>query len=202
APFSETPKTNEKAHWVDPEVVVEVKFSEWTADRRLRQPIFLGIRDDKNARDVEIEQPSVQRRAHRRKTVAKRPKSSSNASLAAQLTEIEQQGGEATLDLGRGKTLKVSNLDKVFFPKEKYTKGDVMRYYARISDFILPTMEDRPLVLKRFPNGIDSESFYQQKASDTTPAGVRVETIETEGGEKQPRYIGGDLLTRPPLLPI
>jgi len=111
------------------------------------------------------------------------------------LTEIEQKGAGGTLDLGGGKTLKVSNLDKVFFPKEKYTKGDVMRFYARISDLILPTMEDRPLVLKRFPNGIDSESFYQQKASETTPAGVRVETIETEGGEKQPRYIGGDLLT-------
>jgi bifunctional non-homologous end joining protein LigD len=195
SPFDETPKTNEQAHWATPQVVVEVKFSEWTADRRLRQPIFLGIRDDKNARDVEIEQPSVQRKAPRGKTVAKRPKSSSNASLAGQLTEIEQQGGDATVDLGRGKALKVSNLDKVFFPKEKYTKGDVMRYYARIADFILPTIQDRPLVLKRFPNGIDGESFYQQKAAETTPPEVRVEIIETDGGEKQPRFIGGDLLT-------
>jgi bifunctional non-homologous end joining protein LigD len=195
SPFDETPKTNEQAHWATPQVVVEVKFSEWTADRRLRQPIFLGIRDDKNARDVEIEQPSVQKKALRGTTVAKRPKSSSNASLAAQLTEVEQRGGDATLDLGRGKALKVSNLDKVFFPKEKYTKGDVMRYYARIADFILPTIQDRPLVLKRFPNGIAGESFYQQKAAETTPPEVRVEIIETDGGEKQPRFIGGDLLT-------
>ena len=56
-------------------------------------------------------------------------------------------------------------------------------------------MEDRPLVLKRFPNGIDGESFYQQNAADTSPAGVRVENIETDGGEKQPRIVGGDLLT-------
>ena len=70
-----------------------------------------------------------------------------------------------------------------------------MRYYTRIADYILPTIQDRPLVLKRFPNGIDGESFYQQKASETTPAGVRVEVIETDGGEEQPRYIGGDLLT-------
>ncbi|HEY3745554.1 MAG TPA: DNA ligase D [Gemmatimonadaceae bacterium] len=195
SPFDETPKTNETAHWATPQVVVEVKFSEWTADRRLRQPIFLGIRDDKNARDVEIERPSVQRKATRGRTVAKRPKSSSNASLLAQLTEIEQQGGDAAVDLGRGKALKVSNLDKVFFPKEKYTKGDVMRYYVRIADFILPTIEDRPLVLKRFPNGIAGESFYQQKAAETTPPEVRVEIIETDGGEKQPRFIGGDLLT-------
>ena len=195
SPFDETPKTNEKAHWVTPQVVVEVKFNEWTADRRLRQPIFLGIRDDKNAKDVEIEQPSVQRKATRGKTVAKRQTSSSTSSVVAQLTEIEQRGGDAALDLGRGKSLKVSNLDKVFFPKEKYTKGDVMRYYARIADFILPAMQGRPLVLKRFPNGIAGESFYQQKASDTTPSEIRVEVIETEGGEKQPRFIGGDLIT-------
>jgi bifunctional non-homologous end joining protein LigD len=111
------------------------------------------------------------------------------------LTAIEEKRGDGVLDFGRGKTLKVSNLDKVFFPKEKYTKGDVMRYYTRIADFILPTIQDRPLVLKRFPNGIDGDSFYQQKASETTPPGVRVEVIETDGGEKQPRYVGGDLLT-------
>jgi bifunctional non-homologous end joining protein LigD len=115
--------------------------------------------------------------------------------LIGQLEEIEKAGGDGSLDLGGGKALKVSNLDKIFFPKEKYTKGDVMRYYTRIQDFILPTIQDRPLVLKRFPNGINGESFYQQKASGTTPPEVRVEVIETDGGEKQPRIIGGDLLT-------
>ena len=70
-----------------------------------------------------------------------------------------------------------------------------MRYYTRVSNFILPTIQDRPLVLQRFPNGINGESFYQQKASETTPSEVRVELIETDGGEKQPRIIGGDLLT-------
>jgi bifunctional non-homologous end joining protein LigD len=113
--------------------------------------------------------------------------------ISAQLSAIEEAGGGGILDFGGGKTLKVSNLDKIFFPKEKYTKGDVMRYYARVAGFILPTIQDRPLVLKRYPNGIDGESFYQQKASDPPP-GVRVEAIETEEGE-QPRFIGGDLLT-------
>lgn len=70
-----------------------------------------------------------------------------------------------------------------------------MRYYTRTADFILPTIQDRPLVLKRFPNGIDGESFYQHKPSETTPPEVRIEVIETEGEEKQPRIIGGDLLT-------
>src|SRR3954469_14430411 len=222
SPFAETPKTNEKAHWVEPKVVVEVKFSEWTADRRLRQPIFLGVRDDKDAREVDVETTSVQRKFGRADSIAKpeaqapvaaraRPAKTAKAksptrrrsatgkkgdtdAIVNQLTEIEKRRGEGTVDLGRG-SLKVSNLDKVFFPKDGYTKGDVMRYYARIADFILPTIQDRPLVLKRFPNGIDGESFYQQKASDTTPADIRVETIETDAGEKQPRYIGGDLIS-------
>jgi bifunctional non-homologous end joining protein LigD len=224
SPFEETPKTNEKAHWVKPEIVVEVKFNEWTADRRLRQPIFLGARDDKNAREVGLEATSVQKKPARGGTIARRPdpvaarpkaatkpaarktirKTATTGrtrekidkdSLMEQLTAIEQKGGDGSLDLGVGKTLKVSNLDKIFFPKEKYTKGDVMRYYTRIADFILPVVRDRPLVLKRFPNGIDGEAFYQQKASETSPAGVRVELIETVGGEKQRRFIGGDLLT-------
>ena len=226
SPFEETPKTNEKAHWVKPEVVVEVKFSEWTADRRLRQPIFVGLRDDKDAKDVEIEAPSVQRKPIRGGTVAKRqarPNVPARAKSAAksstskagrsrsgsvkthekvdktgimrQLSAVEEGGGDGTLDFGHGKTLKVSNLDKIFFPKKKYTKGDVMRYYARIADFILPTIQDRPVVLKRFPNGINGESFYQQKASENTPPDIRVEVITTEGGERQPRIIGGDLLT-------
>lgn len=70
-----------------------------------------------------------------------------------------------------------------------------MRYYTRIADLILPTILDRPLVLKRFPNGINGESFYQQKASETTPPGVRIETIENDSGEKQLRIVGADLLT-------
>lgn len=214
SPFEETPKTNERAHWVKPEVVVEVKFSEWTADRRLRQPIFVGLRDDKDAKDVEIEAPSVQQKPVRKAVAASRTtsvkvparaKAGTNAAksgrkidksgLLEQLSSIEKARGEGTLDLGGAKKLKVSNLDKVFFPTGKYTKGDVMRYYARIADFILPTIKDRPLVLKRFPNGIDGESFYQQKASESTPPDVRVETITTDGGDKQPRIIGGDLLT-------
>ncbi|MEX2110332.1 MAG: DNA ligase D [Gemmatimonadaceae bacterium] len=191
SPFEETPKTNEKAHWVKPKIVVEVKFNEWTSDRRLRQPIFLGLRDDKPASKVGLEAPSVQKKSSSRRS----SKKTDDSSILEQLTAIEKKAGGGSLDFGRGKTLKVSNLDKVFFPKEKYTKGDLMRYYARIADFILPTMLDRPLVLRRFPNGIEGEAFYQQKPSDTTPPEVRVEVIANEEGEKQPRIIGGDLLT-------
>jgi len=231
SPFAEVPKTNEKAHWVKPQIVVEVKFNEWTADRRLRQPIFLGVRDDKDAMEVTLEGASVQQQpkmtakggsiADRNKDLnvaasakkaaaktsrpakattakARTPKAASagsGGSIVEQLDAIQQGSGDGLLDFGKGRALKVSSLSKVFFPKEKYTKGDVLRYYARIADFILPTIEDRPLVLKRFPNGIEGEAFYQQRAAETTPPHVRVETIANAEGETQARMIGGDLLT-------
>jgi len=216
SPFEETPKTNEKAHWVKPKIVVEVKFNEWTSDRRLRQPIFLGVRDDKPATKVGLEAPSVQKKTKSGSVTKRKPRVGAAArakpatkrvtpragrakrdatSIVEQLTAIEEKGRDGSLDFGGGRSLKVSNLSKVFFPKEKYTKGDVMRYYAGIADFILPTIKDRPLVLRRFPNGIDGEAFYQQKAAETTPKEVRVEILANDEGEKQPRFIGGDLLT-------
>jgi bifunctional non-homologous end joining protein LigD len=223
SPFEETPRTNEKAHWVRPKIVVEVKFSEWTGDRRLRQPIYLGVRDDKSARDVGREGASVQRRTARKSTAKRKPvaaravksaggkkkpaatapasgsrrgaSSGSAASIVSQLDEIEQSRGDGVLDFGKGRKLDVSNLAKVFFPRERISKGDLMRYYASVADFILPTLADRPLVLKRFPGGIEGQSFYQQNAGANVPPHVRVETITSDAGEKQERLVGGDLLT-------
>jgi bifunctional non-homologous end joining protein LigD len=90
--------------------------------------------------------------------------------------------------------LSVSSLDKVFYPKTGHTKGDLLVYYARMADHILPWMDDRPLVLRRFPDGVDGESFYQQSPPDNPPKGVRVETIHP-GGESQRRLVGGNLAT-------
>lgn len=116
-------------------------------------------------------------------------------SVPAQLEEIATSGGDGIVTLGRRVTLSVSSLGKVFFPRERFTKGDVMRYYAQVEEAILPIMRDRPLVLKRYPDGIDGQSFYQQKAPDRVPDGVRAETIHNERGERQRRLIGGDLIT-------
>ena len=224
SPFSTPVRTNEKAHWVRPEVVVEVKFNEWTADSRLRQPIFLGVRDDKDPREVTREATSVQRghgvaraAATRRRTgaaasVKSPPKKSAakrtakrsasavsgtDARLEVELDAAEHERRDAHLTLGRGVTLSLSSLDKVWFPGRAggYTKGDVLRYYVRVAPFILPVMEDRPLVLKRFPDGINGEAFYQQKAPPNPPAGVRVDTIEDADGDRVERLVGGSLAT-------
>jgi bifunctional non-homologous end joining protein LigD len=104
-------------------------------------------------------------------------------------------GGVGTLELGRGAKLDVTNLDKIFFPKHGYTKGDLMAYYAAVSPMLLPAIADRPLVLKRFPHGVTGESFYQQRAPEDPPDGVRVEPVADEGIKTQARLIGGDLTT-------
>jgi bifunctional non-homologous end joining protein LigD len=228
SPFEEVPKTNERAHWVKPQVVVEVKFSEWTGDGKLRQPIYLGTRDDKKASDVGREGTSMQRKAGagkstekpsaaksseskaRRRIYAQRklegdsgsaagkPKRSARAihtdAIVGQLKEIQDNGGSGKLEISRGVSIDVSNLGKIFFPARKLTKGDLLRYYATIAPYVLPVMADRPLVLKRFPNGVTGQSFFQQNAGEV-PEVVRTETIHTQGGSTNVRIVGGDLPT-------
>ena len=227
-PFSPAPKTNEPAHWVSPAIVVEIKFSEWTADGRLRQPVFLGVRDDKSPKEVVHEPESlagvarkgdrVRLRSARRVQAARsparagrgrrvsptrsaklsRPRARSPVSrgdverVVARLTELESARDAGELELPTG-PIDVSNLDKVFFPATRQTKGDVMRFYARIAPYLLPSVADRPLVMKRFPNGIRGKAFYQQRAPVSPPSAVRVEPVSDEGLTTQPRLVGGDL---------
>lgn len=206
SPFESEPHTNEPAHWTKPEVVVEIKFSEWTADGRLRQPVFIGVRDDKSPGEVTHEPESLAKPAKKSRVMPakrKNPKSAKKATrttrtdgnaIAKQLSDIEADGGSGVLELPSG-SIEVSNLDKIFFPKTKQTKGDVMRFYARVSPYLLPAIADRPLVMKRFPNGVRGPSFYQQKAPAGPPKGVRVESVSDEGIETADRLVGGNLTT-------
>jgi bifunctional non-homologous end joining protein LigD len=114
--------------------------------------------------------------------------------VVAQIDEIRESSGSGKLEIEKGVSLDVSNLNKVFFPKKKLTKGDLLHYYASVAPLVLPVMADRPLVLKRFPNGVAGPSFFQQNAGET-PDIVRTETIHTQGGSTNVRIVGGDLPT-------
>jgi bifunctional non-homologous end joining protein LigD len=205
SPFRETPSTNERPHWTTPRVVVEVRFNEWTSKGLLRQPVFVGVRDDKDARDVVREPPSLAGKKPGQPTTAaparaRRARSaekphSLDESLTPRFDRIEQRGASGRISLGDGRKLEIGNLDKLFFPEVGKTKGDLMRYYARMEAYVLPPMRDRPLVLKRFPDGESGKAFYQQNAGDSVPAGVRVETLIGDDGEEQRRFVGGDLQT-------
>jgi bifunctional non-homologous end joining protein LigD len=109
-----------------------------------------------------------------------------------QLRAIEDGPGDGVLRLSDGMELKVTNLKKVFWPKLTITKGELFRYYAQVSPFILPVLADRPLVMKRYPNGVEAKPFYQHRAEE--PArGVRVERVAAQ--DRRPQLIGGDLPT-------
>ena len=177
-PFVVAPKTSERAHWVKPRLIAQIKFMEWTADAKLRHPVYLGLRDDKKAADVNRdEKPRAQ---------------GSTLDIIAQLDALEDARKNGVLTFADGETLSVTNLHKVFWPKQKLTKGDLLRYYARVAPFILPAVADRPLVMKRFPNGVAATTFYQHRAPEV-PTGIRTEVVGSV--EERPQIIGGNLKT-------
>lgn len=115
--------------------------------------------------------------------------------VVTQLEAIERNGGDGDLALGRGVKLHVSSLGKVYFPDAGVTKGALMRYYARVAPVLLPQLDGRPLVLKRYPEGVAGEMFFQQDAGPHVPDVVRVQALDTEEKGKRMRIIGGDIAT-------
>jgi bifunctional non-homologous end joining protein LigD len=133
-------------------------------------------------------------RAAQRVSRAPRTAHRAPASVEHQLTHIERTGGDGEIRFDDGRTLRVTSLDKLYFPRDGITKGELMRHYAHVAPVLLPILADRPLGLKRYPEGIEGHSFFQQNATKY-PRGVRVERIRTETGEVAPRFVGGDLPT-------
>jgi bifunctional non-homologous end joining protein LigD len=139
--------------WVDPEVVVEVRYREWTSDGVLRQPVFLRVRDDK------------------------RPEEAVREAVPA---SDPPPPPPLRRDAPSGRDVKVTNPDKVFFPADGTTKGDLVAYHRAIAPFMLPFLADRPLVLTRYPDGIDGKSFFQKDAPEWRPAWIRTVTVHGE----------------------
>jgi bifunctional non-homologous end joining protein LigD len=112
--------------------------------------------------------------------------------LIDRLAELEKMRRDSILTLPGGDEIRVTNLHKTFWPKLKLTKGDLFRYYVRVAPYVLPAVADRPLVLKRFPNGIGAKPFYQHRAPEVPP-GVRAETVTAV--DRREHLIGGGLKT-------
>jgi bifunctional non-homologous end joining protein LigD len=206
SPFAGKPKSLGKQHWVEPRLVAQVRYTEITDDGRLRHPTYLGLRDDKRPRQVTEppvkSQPVIEPTAVKKKPPATRSRASKNPltawandadAMTAQLQDLEDRKRDGRLVLPDGDWLDVTNLQKVFWPEPKYTKGDLLRYYARVAPLILPVVAERPLVMKRFPNGVEGQAFYQHRAPDIFPRGVRVEAVP--GADVPTMFIGGDLKT-------
>lgn len=161
-PFKVPAKPNSPVTWVKPKLVCEVSFSEWTEDNVMRQPIFQGLRMDKPATAVRKEIPKELPSEVKTKTKAIGSKKSNEPTL--------------------------SHLEKYYWPKEKITKRDLIEYYRAISPYILPYLKNRPIMLHRYPDGIEGKDFYQKDLTNLSPPSwIKTCPIEQEG--KINRYL-------------
>ncbi len=160
-PFDSIPEKNAPATWVKPKLLAEITFSNWTTDGQVRHPIFIGLRDDKNATDATEE-----------RYFAKDPIQKSSKQVR----------------IGK-KTVTLTNLSKIFWPIEGYTKGDVIAYYREIAPAILPHLRDRPQSMLRYPNGIDGKNFYQKDASNLAVDWIEKTIVHSESGKKDIPYL-------------
>ncbi|MFY9310999.1 MAG: DNA ligase D [Bacteroidia bacterium] len=192
SPFEEKIKTNMPVTWVKPDLVCEIKYSEWTKDGRMRHPIFLGLRNDKTADEVTTEaKKTVQKPAKKamrttEKAVSK--KAAPSKKTIKKSAEEKKKPNEKLVAFGKIK-VKISNPDKVFWPDEEITKGQVVDYYQSVSKYILPYLKDRPQSLKRNPNGIKDSGFFHKDAGDEAPEWVQSKLIFSESTNKDIDYI-------------
>ena len=175
--------------WVEPRHVVEVRFREWTPDGLLRHAAFLRLRPDKPARDCE-------------RVVSSRLSEASAGALGAVYSPAsEASPGDGTVDPdtpsrrsivrdddAAPRTIAFSNLKKLYWPADGYTKGDMVDYYRAVSPWMLPYLRNRPVVLTRFPDGIDGKSFYQKDAPEFAPEWMHIERIWSEETQREIRY--------------
>ncbi len=149
-------------HWMKPELICEVKFSEWTNSGKMRHPVYKGLRNDKEVMEIvpqDLEKP----------------------------TDFKSNSSSSTLEID-GIHVPVTNLDKIYWPDAGYTKYDLIDYYLHISDYILSYLKDRPQNLQRHPNGIDKPSFYQ-KDHQTLPEWIETFKVYSKSSKKEIDYM-------------
>jgi len=163
-PGGQLPKGPEHT-WVEPKLVCDVRYKELTKDGLLRQSVFLRFRDDKKPEDVKMPGDGSQELGDR-----DTPPPTPNSKLPTP------------------REVKFSNLDKIFWPDEKYTKGDLIEYYRSMAPWLLPYLKDRPVVLTRYPDGINGKSFYQKDAPGFVPDWIQTIPIWSEDTQRDIQY--------------
>ena len=186
SPFESVPATNEKPSWVKPELVARVKFGGWTQEHYLRHPVFLGLREDVQAEDCKWETEV----AAAAPAVVRAPEVVGRViSTGAQIEAELFKGKAETISIElEGKRLRFSNLNKVYFPESGYTKRDLLAYYYRMADYILPFLKGRALVLRRYPDGIQGQAFFQKDLHEGLPEWFKTVPLDSEERGKQIRY--------------
>ncbi|MCW3087478.1 MAG: ligase [Sediminibacterium sp.] len=185
-PFEKTPKTNMPVTWLKPELVCEVKFTEWTTEKILRHPIFLGLREDKKASNEKNEKVV--------KAPVLKKKTASAASKAMRTPDISRSkktaaGSKEEQVTVKGNTLKLTNLDKLYWPVEKITKRDVINYYSAIAPYIMPYMKNRPQSMNRHPDGITKQNFFQKNVGPHAPEWIETFPFTSDADNEPTNYL-------------
>ena len=174
SPFDEMVKTNMPVTWVKPQLVCEVKFSEITNDGKLRHPIFLHLREDKPINEVTMADTKPIKKSE----------------INNKKTEDANDNNDSSKTYSFGKIkVKTSNPNKIYFPEDGVTKGDVINYYIAMSDYILPYLKGRPQSLLRNPNGINAKGFFHKDAGEIAPSFVKRKKIFSDSTNKNIDYI-------------
>lgn len=175
--------------WVQPRVVAEISYRELTRDGALRHTSFKGLRMDKNAAEVVREQPK------QTKAIVKETESSYSAKKLFKKTVNKERNtllnpaDETQVRSISGHELKFTNLSKIFFPKGKVTKRDVINYYYQVAEYILPYLKDRPQTLIRHPNGIEGENFYQKDVTGKAPDWIKTFPYHSEADDRDKKFL-------------
>ena len=179
SPFATEPRVNQPARWCLPELVCEVEYVEITRDGTLRHPTYRGLRPDVDPRDAtgEERRESAKKAQEAAKRAATTRAPSENGERAARVPSVLEV---------EGRRIKLTNLEKVLFPEDGYTKADLIRYYAEVSPYLVPWLRDRPLTLKPFPDGIHGTHFYQKNKPGFTPDWI---TSWTDPREPENAYV-------------
>jgi len=170
-PFAATGVVDKDTVWVTPTRVVEVRYKEWTGDQLLRHPVFLRFRDDKKPDECVIERRGASKGVDDDGDAGPAPQTPTRHSPRPTPHEVV-----------------FSNLEKIFWPAEGYTKGDLVEYYRAISPWLLPWLKNRPVVLTRYPDGIEGKSFFQKDAPAFTPEWLRTVRMWSEQAKREIDY--------------
>jgi bifunctional non-homologous end joining protein LigD len=175
SPFAVTPKLPRNAVFVQPRLIAEIEFRQWTSDGVMRAPSYKGIRDDKEAVEVVREPPAAgPEGAPEDQAPAAAPTSGAGGDSPEELFDEVQRLADGALSVvTEQRQLKITNWDKVLYPQAGFTKGDLIAYYARVAAAVLPHLRDRPLTLKRYPNGVEAKYFYEKNSPTHRPEWVQ-----------------------------
>lgn len=190
SPFQGDRQPPKETRLLAPELVCEVEFMEWSRDGSLRHPTFKGLRFDKDPREIvrEVQEFPVEDGPETTSETPSEtiPQAEPEIRAGAAVTHTAPEDHETpaitsgSIDVD-GKTVKLTNLDKVLYPGPGVTKGDVIRYYAEISHVLIPHLVGRPVTLVRFPDGVEGKSFFEKHANRYRPDWVQ--TIRMSAGE-------------------